>query len=160
MDIIIQGIKQLLVVISGATLMVFSPGELPPESEESVPVAEHAAVADTSADDSKMVTISGEETYLGKGVKYTMRFPESGGSIEGNFRGLCEGDLDGNYEGGDHGKAEVHAEGKCNVSFIEKKIKVDYDGTINVSEGNTSGKWTGNFPFKDKGSLYLTFKVQ
>lgn len=159
MEIIIQGIKQLLVVISGATLMVFSPSELPPETEAPVPVTEHI-ITDTSSNDPEMIALSGEETYRGKGVKYSMTFPESGGPIEGSFHGLCDGSLNGNYEGGDHGRAEVRAEGKCNVSFIEKKIKVNYTGTINVHEGNTSGKWTGNFPFKDRGSLYLTFKVQ
>lgn len=158
MEFFIQGVKHWLVVISGATLSVFPHNAPPANLETPAPLTEHV-ITEVPVNQEK-ITISGEETYLGKGVAFRLSFPRDGGSIDGSFSGLCKGSLSGKYEGGDHGKAKIHADGNCNISFIKKAVEVDYTGQVNVSDGNTSGNWTGNLPFKKEGSLYLNFKPQ
>lgn len=161
MDIFVQGIKHLLAVISGVTLLVFPHNSPPPNLPSPAPILQQR-MATPSLNPSDMITISGEYTYMKQGVHYSLIMPKAGGDISGTFSGLCNGSIGGQYGGGEGGSIKGKTSGDCSVAFLHQPLNITYSGNIWPNQGKLSLDWEGQMgPLgQNKGSFTLGFTPQ
>lgn len=106
-----------------------------------------------------LVTRSGEYSYQGYTLKYSVTFPKNGGKVSGSLDGICKGDITGEYEGGEGGKATGQAKATCKVLFIKYDLKTDYDAYIYQGIGKIDVNWRGDIPYTPgKGSFTINFE--
>lgn len=158
MDLFIQEIKHLLAVLSGATLLVFPANSPPPNLPSPAPITKQI-IYSPSPSPSDIITTSGEYSYLGQGVTYTVSFPKNGGDVHGSLGGLCHDSfINGKFEGGDAGKIEGSLFAWCGIAFIQQRMTASYVGNVYLKDGRINVNWEGNTQFSSgKGSYSLNF---
>lgn len=106
-----------------------------------------------------MVTRSGEYSYSGHVLKYTLTVPQKGGDINGSFSGVCEGPITGKFAGGNGGNIEGSAQAKCSIAIFSYNLKVNYTGKLYLNEGKVDINWAGEIPYtQNSGNLAIDFE--
>lgn len=106
-----------------------------------------------------MVKRSGEYSYRGYTLKYTLDFPKAGGKIRGNFDGVCKGPIKGEYTGGEGGDIKGSAKANCKILFINYNLKADYTGKLYPKAGQITILWSGDIPYTSgKGAFTIGFE--
>lgn len=102
---------------------------------------------------------SGEYTYSGYTLRYTLRIPKDGGAVDGNFSGVCEGPITGSFDGKEGGKVTGEAKANCKIAFFSYKLKAAYDANLYLKLGKVDVNWTGEIPYTpNKGSFTMNFE--
>jgi|SRR3989338_1896631 len=100
---------------------------------------------------------SGEYSYQGYTLKYTVNLPKEGGAITGNFSGVCEGPISGEYDGKEIINGEAQA--TCKVAFLSYNLKAKYSGKLYLNEGRADINWEGEIPYtENKGNFSVNFE--
>lgn len=180
MDLIIFGVKHLLAVISGITLLVFPANSPPPNLPSPAPIAQQiiyspsptpspisspnptsSSVVNPSQNptSSDVITTSGEYSYLGQGVTYTVSFPKNGGDVHGSLGGMCHDSfINGKFEGGDGGKIQGTIFAWCGIAFLQQRVIANYTGNVYLKDGRIDVNWEGNTQSSwGRGSYTLKF---
>lgn len=93
-----------------------------------------------------MVIRSGEISYSGQSVKYSINIPKNGGDITGSISGVCTGDITGTYDGIEGGKVSGEANPSCGIAFLRQTFNISYDGQLYLKQGKVDLNWEGNIP--------------
>lgn len=106
-----------------------------------------------------MVVRSGEYSYSGYTLKYTLRIPKDGGKVTGSFGGVCEGPITGQFDGKEGGKVIGEAKANCRIAFFSYHLKAGYDANLYLEQGKVDVNWTGEIPYtSNKGSFSINFE--
>lgn len=106
-----------------------------------------------------MVIRSGEISYSGQSVKYSINIPKNGGEVTGSVTGICEGNIKGTYDGVEGGKISGTASPSCGVAFVRQTFNISYEGQLYLSQGRANLNWEGNIPSTSgKGSYIFNFE--
>lgn len=144
MENILLGIKYFVVGISA--FLVASPTPTPTPQPTAIPLSEN------------IVTRSGEYSYQGYTLKYTINVPKEGGTITGAFSDVCVGPINGTYYASS-GKIEGEAKATCKIAFISYDLAAKYNGNLNLREGKIDLNWEGEIPATShKGSFTVNFE--
>ncbi len=130
-----ESIKDLLATAS-STLIVVSSLFSPSQQLLSQPVTPSAQIVNSYA-------VSGEYTYLGQKITYTVFFPQKGGSITGKVDGICQGDVGGDYKRSESAISGVIL-GNCKLGFFSQDAKIIFSGSVNEGEKKTYLNWVGD----------------
>lgn len=128
-DFIAQVQKTVLAVF--VSMSSVGIGAMPPEAIPSTQPSPTPSV--------EMISTSGEYTYYGQKLTYTLEFPKNGGPVVGKVEGLCKGQLSGNYEGPQSSKATASGEAVC-LGF--QRGTVNFEGNVNAENRKISGNAT------------------
>ncbi len=157
MESLLNGIKHLLVAISGA-LVIAVPHSAVSNPTPTPNTTDTIIIASKSAELEKLITISGSYTYIGQELRYSVNTPKSGGEISGEVSGLCNGSTEGKFEGGEGGKIEGRASADCGIGFIRQKVNVSYTGRLFPEKKLMEINWNGQIPyFGDHGSFSYSY---
>ncbi|MBI2338392.1 hypothetical protein HYU95_04375 [Candidatus Daviesbacteria bacterium] len=105
-----------------------------------------------------IVVRSGEYSYSGYTLKYTLNIPKKGGAVTGNLSGVCEGPITGNYDGKEGGKAAGEAQANCRIAVFTYNLKATYDANLYLKQGKVDVNWAGEIPYtSNKGSFTVNF---
>ena len=111
-----------------------------------------------AAIDKNIVTRSGEYSYSGHTLKYTIRVNKNGGPITGEFSGVCIGPITGKFVGGEGGSIEGEAKANCKVAVFNYNLKATYTGNLYLEGGYVNVNWAGEIPFTtNSGSFTANF---
>lgn len=106
-----------------------------------------------------IVSRSGQYSYSGYTLKYTVNVPKDGGEVTGSLDGVCKGPITGKFEGGEGGSVEGSAKASCGISFITYDLEAKYNGKIYLKEGKIDLDWEGKIPYtKNQGSFTINFE--
>ncbi len=151
MDNLITGIKTLILGITTTLSTVTSTYFAPPPVSTPAPTP----VAKVQKD---VVTRSGEYSYSGHSLRYSLTVPRDGGDINGAFSGVCEGPITGKFAGGEGGNVEGSAQANCRVVIFNYNLKATYTGKLYLKEGKVDINWSGQIPYtQNSGNLSINF---
>lgn len=106
-----------------------------------------------------IIVRSGEYSYSGYTLKYTLRIPKDGGKVTGNFSDACEGPITGNFDGKEGGKVTGEAQANCKIVLFTYKLKANYEAKLYLNQGKVDVDWTGKMPYVgDQGSFTIYFE--
>lgn len=156
MDNLILGIKSVILgitaTLSAVTSTYFTPPPTPPPAGGPSP-------APLALVQKGMVERSGEYSYSGYSLKYTVRVNKNGGPITGEFSGACVGPISGKFSGGEGGNIEGSAQANCKVAIFSYNLKVSYTGKLYLKSGKVDLSWAGQIPYTQNfGNLSINFE--
>jgi hypothetical protein len=134
----IYNLLKHLFVSAAATVGLVAPAPSPatPAFTQQTVVSTPPAVVET-------YTSTGEYSFLGQHVSYTISFPKNGGPVTGSFSGSCKGKINGHYAGGNGGEVRGNIDGKCKVAFIEQDARASYVGKVFPKDGVINTEYFG-----------------
>lgn len=101
---------------------------------------------------------SGEYSYAGQTLKYTIHLPKNGGKLTGSFSGACNGPIEGTFDGGPAQVAEGEAEARC-IFLLNKKLEAKYVAHFDLEGGKAYVDWKGDIPYTSgQGSFTAEFE--
>lgn len=152
MDNLILGIKGIVLGITTTLSAVTSTYFASPPSPTPAPTP----VAQVQKD---VVTRSGEYSYSGYTLKYSLNVPKNGGDINGQFSGVCNGPIIGKFAGGSGGNIEGSTQANCKVAIFSYNLKVTYTGKLYLKMGKVDINWAGQIPYtNNSGNLSINFE--
>lgn len=136
---------QNIILVSSAVLSAYFPG-----LSDGLPV---------QPIQSDVIVRSGEYSYAGQTLKYTVNIPKNGGQLKGKLTGVCNGTIKGYFKGSpSYGIDDGVAEARCPV-LLNKKLSVTYVAHIILPEGWARIDWMGNLPYTSgKGTFTTSFE--
>ncbi|MCL5784290.1 MAG: hypothetical protein M1142_02975 [Patescibacteria group bacterium] len=149
MNNFLLGIKNLTLGIVAA-LSVTTPTIFPKATPAPTPLPTPAK---------NVVVRTGEYSYQGHTLKYTLRIPKNGGPITGDFSDACEGPITGTFDGQEGGNVTGKAEANCKVVLFNYNLKATYNAKLYLKQGKVDINWEGKIPYVgDKGSFTINFE--
>ena len=89
-----------------------------------------------------MVQASGSYSSAGQTVNVLLRFPESGGDVNGEMTGSCKGDISGTYSY-PSGNLTGKVTGTCTMLFITLNAEADLQGVANLDQKTVEMNFVG-----------------
>lgn len=101
---------------------------------------------------------SGQYSYAGQTLKYTINLPKNGGPLSGEFSGACSGPITGTFDAGPAKAASGEATATCPV-LLNQKLTATYIAHFDFEKGQAYIDWQGNIPYtKGQGSFTIGFE--
>ncbi|EKD89806.1 MAG: hypothetical protein ACD_32C00145G0012 [uncultured bacterium] len=76
------------------------------------------------------IWVRGTYSYVGQSIKYFFIIPSRGGGFSGSIEGACTATVGGEYAGGEGGKINGRASGKCNILFVKYQGEIGFKGNL------------------------------
>lgn len=145
---IFEGVQHLVLGAAAVLSAYFSTGNSITRPEINIQKETHANI----------VTRSGEYSYSGQTLKYTVNIPKDGGKVTGHFNGVCSGPIGGFYGGGLSKTVQGRASATCPI-LLSKKLTASYTAHLDLENGKVYIDWQGDIPYTSgSGSFTINFE--
>lgn len=106
-----------------------------------------------------IITRSGQYSYSGQTLKYSVNIPKDGGEINGQFSGACHGPIKGYFKGApSYAIDDGQAQAVCLI-LLNKKLSATYIAHLDLENGKAYIDWIGDIPYTPrKGSFTIEFE--
>lgn len=145
---------------------------LPMEGAKALPSASITQLSKTTAapssstnsiSDANNVTISGQNSYPGGPINWSISFPKKGGDIAGFTSGPCVTKITGHFDGpgsNNQGNLVGEVDGNCGpraTNNFNPKVKVTFSGIANMTTGKIEIWYVMTQPFSTQSGFGLSF---
>ncbi len=104
-------------------------------------------------------TATGNYTYQGHTVTFTLNIPLEGGAVTGSVSGTCDGSVqNASFTGDDNGAISGKITGTCDPFFVHVPATATFTGTVNKTSKSVPISFTGQGAgFSHDGSMSLSY---